>query len=84
MYDMKALYEAESVENAVALRLSRDTALFCQLVEVCEDFLNHWDKLNLLVPRHLLQIAHLQQRLGHLRQPLRLLPQKREEFRRLR
>ena len=36
------------------------------------------------VPRHLPQIAHLQQCLGHLCQPLRLLAQKREELRRLR
>ena len=36
------------------------------------------------VPRHLLQITHLLQRLGHLRQPLRLLPQKGKKLRRLR
>ena len=41
-------------------------------------------QLELLVPRHLPQIAHLQQCLGHLRQPLRLLAQKSEELRRLR
>ena len=71
-------------QGAVALRFQRDASLLRQRRKVCEDFLNHWDKLNLLVPRHLLQIAHLQQRLGHLRQPLRLLAQKREELRRLR
>ena len=70
--------------DAVTIRRQRDAALICQRSEVCEDLLDHGGKLKLLVPRHLLQIAHLQQRLGQLRQPLRLLAQKREELCRLR
>ena len=70
--------------NAVALPFERDAFLLRQRREIREDLLDHRRELDLLVPRHLLQIAHLQQRLGHLRQPLRLLPQQREKLRRLR
>ena len=70
--------------DAVAIRRQRDAALICQRREVCEDFLDHGRKLDPFVPRHLLQVAHFQQCFCHLSQPLRLLTQKCEEFRRLR
>ena len=34
MYDMKALYEAESVENAVALRLEHPEAQILSLIHI--------------------------------------------------
>ena len=70
-------------QGGVALRFQRDASLLRQRRKIRKDLLDHGGELELLVPRHLLQIAHLQQRLGHLRQPLRLLAQKREEFRHL-
>ena len=71
-------------QGGVALRFQRDASLLRQRRKIRKDLLDHGGELELLVPRHLLQIAHLQQRLGHLRQPFRLLTQKHEELRRLR
>ena len=71
-------------EGSVALRFQRDASLLRQRRKIREDLLDHGGELELLVPRHLLQIAHLQQCLGHLRQPLRLLAQEGEKLRRLR
>ena len=70
--------------DAVAIRLQHDAALFRQWREIRKDFLDHSSKLDSLIPCHLLQIAHFQQCLGHLRQPLSLLPQESEKLRSLR
>ena len=59
--------------NAVAIRLQRDAALFHQWRKIRKNLLNHGSKLDPLVPCHLPQIAHLQQRLGQPGQTFRLL-----------
>ena len=69
--------------NSVTLRLQRNAVFLRQRGEVREDLLDHGGELDLLVPRHLPQIAHFQQRSGHLGQPLRLLPLKGKKLHRL-
>ena len=47
-------------QGGVALRFQRDASLLRQRREIRKDLLDHGGELELLVPRHLLQIAHLQ------------------------
>ena len=79
-----AIQRVAADQGAVALRIQRDAALLRQRRKIRKDFLDHRSKLDSLIPCHLLQIAHFQQCLGHLRQPLSLLAQEGEKLRSLR
>ena len=66
-----------SGQHTVAVMRQRDFILFRQWFEISEYLLDHRGQLNPVVPRRCLQTVHLKKGLCHLRQPLDLLPQKR-------
>ena len=57
-----------------------DVSFFRQRGKIGADLLQHGRKLDLILARHLLQVAHFQQSLGHLGQALGLLLQKAEKL----